>query len=132
MSIPNYKALNNIKQYAETSITTGVEDATPHRLIQMLMEGVLTRISSAKLAVKQGRINKKGEDIGRALSIINGLRNCLDHEVGGDLVKNLDSLYEYMIYRLMEANLKSDLDILTEVHGLIGEIKTSWDAIGTS
>ncbi len=64
-----------------------------------------------------------------AVSIIGGLRDSLDHKKGGSIAENLDSLYEYMTYRLMEANLKDDITMLDEVYQLLSEIKTAWDGI---
>lgn len=121
-----------LKAYSNINIQTGIEGASPHRLIQMLLEGALARITKAKGHMKKNAWAKKGEDISSAISIIGGLRDSLDHKVGGDLAKNLDSLYEYMTYRLMEANVKNDISMLDEVNGLLMEIKTAWDQIGES
>lgn len=118
-----------LKQYTKIDVHTGIENASPHRLIQMLMDGALTRIAQAKGHMKANSITQKGEDIGIAISIIGGLRDSLDHNKGGSIAENLDSLYEYMTYRLMESNLNNDVSILDEVHGLLGEIKSAWDEI---
>ena len=56
-----------LKQYQQTSVHSGVMDASPHRLIQMLLDGALSRILSAKGSIKQNNIVKKGEQIGRTL-----------------------------------------------------------------
>ena len=132
MNQANLKTLDSVKKYSQVSINTGIEGASPHRLIQMLLDGACARIVAAKSYIKQNQANKKGECISRAISIIGGLRDSLDHKVGGDMSKNLDSLYEYMSYRLMEANLKNDIDILDEVNSLLTDIKTAWAAIGES
>ena len=58
-----------------------------------------------------------------------GLRQGLDIEKGGELAANLDSLYEYMTTRLMEANLKNDVAIIEEIAQLLREVKSGWDAI---
>jgi len=71
----------------------------------------------------------KGELIGKSIAIIGGLREALDHEVGGELAANLDRLYEYMIRRLTEANRKNDPAVLAEVAGLLQEVKAGWDGI---
>lgn len=118
-----------LKQYTKVDVHTGIEEASPHRLIQMLMDGALTRIAQAKGHMKANSIAQKGEDISMAISIIGGLRDSLDHDKGGSLADNLDSLYEYMTFRLMESNLNNDVSILDEVHGLLAEIKSAWDEI---
>jgi len=118
-----------LQQYQQMSAHSGVMDATPHRLIQMLLDGALTRILSAKGALKQNNIAKKGEQIGSAISIIEGLKASLDFEKGGEISKNLDALYEYINHILLQANIKSDESLLDEAGKLLSQIKMGWDSI---
>lgn len=126
LSAANIQAL---EQYKKIDVHTGIENASPHRLIQMLLNGALSRIARAKGYVKNNELAQKGESISMAISIIGGLRDSLDHSVDDNLANNLDSLYAYMTYRLTEANLHNDVAMLDEVHALLMEIKTAWDAI---
>ncbi|SFH80010.1 flagellar protein FliS [Pseudomonas guineae] len=123
-------AMTAMKQYQRVSVHSEVFEASPHRLIQMLMEGALERTAQARGAIQRERFAEKGELIGKSISIIGGLREPLDHEVGGELSQNLDSLYEYMISRLLEANRGNDIAALDEVSNLLREVKSGWDAIG--
>ncbi|OUR82823.1 flagellar export chaperone FliS [Cycloclasticus sp. 46_120_T64] len=120
---------NALKEYQQTSAHSGVMDASPHRLIQMLLDGALSRILSAKGALKQNDIAKKGEQIGSAISIVDGLKASLDFKQGGDISKNLDALYEYINHILLQANIKSDEALLDEAGQLLSQIKMGWDAI---
>lgn len=120
---------NALKQYRSAGMEGLVEEASPHLLVQMLLEGALDRIASAKGYMQTGEIARKGESLGRAISIIEGLRVSLDRDVGGELAANLNDLYEYMGRRLVEANARNDVSLLDEVSSLIGEIKAGWDAI---
>ena len=126
-----YQAANveALQKYTRLNTQCEVESASQHRLIQMLMEGALDRIIKAKSYIKNRELQLKGEFIGMAISIIGGLRDSLDHETGAELAENLDKLYEYMSARLLEANVNNDVEILEEVHKLMMEIKTAWDAI---
>ncbi|MGV8900091.1 MAG: flagellar export chaperone FliS [Burkholderiaceae bacterium] len=116
--------------YAKVGIETGVMAASPHKLIVMLLDGALSSVLMAQLHMKAGNIAGKGMAISKAMSIIDdGLRASLNKEVGGELALSLDSLYEYMGRRLLEANLKNQPEMLEEVHGLLQDIKGAWDAI---
>ncbi len=131
MKNPNLGNILALKEYNKINLQTGIENASPHRLIQMLIDGALARLAQAKGHMKANSIAQKGEDISMAISIIGGLRDSLDHKKGGAIADNLDSLYEYMTYRLMESNLKNDISLIDEVHDLLMEIKTAWDAIAS-
>lgn len=101
----------------------------PHHLIQMLMDGAIESINSAKSHMEQKDIASKGEDISKAISILTGLMSSLDMEQGGDISKNLLSLYDYMLNKLVEANMSDMTDNLDEVSLLLNEIKEGWATI---
>jgi len=118
------------RQYAEMHNTGRLEENTPHRLIQMLMEGLLARINSAKGAMDHGDVEGKSIFISKAIGIVGGLNEALDLEQGGELALNLRQLYEYMNLRLLEASKENSTEKLDEVAGLMRDIKEAWDAIG--
>jgi flagellar secretion chaperone FliS len=122
-------ATTALKQYHSVNIRAQVAEASPHRLIQMLMEGGLSKLAQARGAMERGQLAIKGELIGHAISIIGGLREGLDLAQGGEVASNLDRLYEYMVSRLLEANKTDSAVMLDEVTGMLREIKSSWDAI---
>lgn len=118
-----------VQSYANVKVHSGVESASPHRLIQMLFEGALERIAQAKGAMAQNQIARKGELIGKAAAIVGGLQGSLNDKEGGKLAANLDNLYDYIIRRLTQANFENNPEYLDECGRLLGEIKTAWDAI---
>jgi len=120
---------NPAKAYSSVHLESRVSDASPHRLIQMLLEGALERIAQAKGAIQQNQIQRKSNLINKAVSIVGGLQGSLVDVGDGDLTANLDSLYDYMIRRLLLANLKNDEHILDEVCSLLQDIKGAWDGI---
>lgn len=128
MSITNMR--DALQQYREVGLQSRVESADDHQLIQLLMQNVLAKIVSAKGHMQRGEIAAKGEQMGRAISIVEGLRAALNHEKGGDIAFNLDRLYEYMGRRLLDANASNDPAILDEVYQLMQGIKQGWDEIG--
>lgn len=127
MSYNNAQAA--LRQYNQAGTQSSVAVASPHRLIQMLMEGALTKIAVARGCMERHEIADKGTNISLAISIIDGLRMSLDREAGGEIAGNLDDLYDYMNRRLASANLENNPAYLDEVAGLLREIKSAWDAI---
>lgn len=118
-----------MQQYRQNHVQGGVETASPHRLVQMLMEGVQDKLRAAKGFMASNNIAKKGEHISWAISIIDSLRACLNVEQGGQVAENLSGLYDYMEIRLLEANIKNDPAIIDEIGQLMAQIKSGWDAI---
>lgn len=117
------------QQYAKLNKSTAVEQANPHQLIQMLYQGALDSLQQSLGHIERKEYEAKGKTIGRAITIIGGLQGFLDHEKGGDLSRNLDSLYDYMSVRLFEATRENDQAKVHEVIGLLREIKAGWDGI---
>ena len=121
----NLAALSAINEYKETGNSAIAYD-DPHSLIVRLIDGAIDRVAQAKGALQQNNVKMKGELISKAIGILNGLDACLDHEKGGELSTNLASLYEYMVMRLLEANVENDSNKLDEVSRLIREIRSAW------
>jgi flagellar protein FliS len=122
-----------IKAYTKIGIESGITAADPHKLISMLYEGALLAIAKAKNGILLSDIPAKCAAISKALAIIDeGLKACLDYNAGGELAQNLSSLYDYMIMRLVTANLKNDVDVLNEISGLLTDLKGAWDTIRQS
>lgn len=120
------------KEYSQVSLQTEVMEADPHKLIQLLLEGALTRLAMAKTFMERGDHEAKNEKIGRAIDIVCALQESLDHEKGGEVSANLERLYDYMSRRLFDANRLNDVDIVNEVMGLLLEIKSGWEGIRES
>jgi len=117
------------REYDQAGTRYQVESASPHRLIQLMMQRVLTKIAVARGHMEREAIAEKGQQLGDAISIINGLQASLNHKPNSRLSGNFDALYDYMSRRLLEANLRDDPKILDEVSDLMRELKEAWDAI---
>jgi flagellar protein FliS len=118
-----------LKHYKQVRAHAQTEGASPHRLIQILMDGALEKIRAARGLIERRDIPEKVRNINWALSLIDGLRHSLDLEKGGEIAGNLEDLYDYMQRRLIVANAENNPSILDEVAGLMLEIKSAWDAI---
>lgn len=121
-----------LNAYGQAQTDAGVETASPHKLISLLYEGALVAIANAKMSLAENDIAARGTSISKAIAIIDeGLKISVNLEAGGELAQNLKSLYEYMSYRLLMANMHGDAAALSEVESLLRELKGAWDQIGT-
>lgn len=118
-----------LNAYANTHAHASVFDASPHKLISLLLNGAQSRLTTARGAIERGETARRGELIGRVIDIISTLQANLDMDKGGDIAGNLDALYDYMVRRLLEANRTASPEIIDEVVSLLGEVQAGWDAI---
>lgn len=119
--------------YRQVGVQSGLESASPHRLIQMLFDGLLQNLNTAIGALQRGDIELKGQQIGRAVRILEeGLKGGLNREQGGELATNLGALYDYCVQRLTVANLRNDAAAVEEVVALMSPVAKSWQEIGAT
>ncbi|MCX7205162.1 MAG: flagellar export chaperone FliS [Proteobacteria bacterium] len=120
-----------LSAYGQTSLDTVVESASPHQLIVLLFEGAIKAIQLGKIYMQQGLIAQKGAAISKAIAIIeDGLRLALDKENGGELAENLDALYDYISFELLQANINNVPERLDEMLNLLDQLKDAWLSIG--
>ena len=115
--------------YKNVGNQSGAEFASPHRLIQMLLEGALEKMVLAKSHLERGYIPAKAENINCALRIIGGLQASLDENQGGEIAETLGSLYNFVVGHLSLANAQNDGAKIDECIDIIKNIKEGWDGI---
>jgi len=120
---------NSLNQYKQVDVGAKINDASPHRLIQMLFERFLQEVSLAKTLIERKDFGKKAAHIAKAHSIVVGLQTSLETDSGYEISDNLEALYVYVGELLLEANTRNDADKLDEAAQLIGQIKSGWDGI---
>jgi len=115
--------------YQKVSTQSGAEFASPHRLIQMLLEGAIEKAIVARSYIERNDIQGRAEHINWAIRIIGGLQASLDRENGGEIAETLGSLYIYAVEKLSEANANNDSSKIDETIIILNNIKEGWDGI---
>lgn len=111
---------NPYAAYQNNAVTT----ANPQELTLMLYDGALKFTRLAKLAIEQGNPDLKNTNIQKAQAIFQEMRLTLNKDIA--ISANLDSLYEYIWRRLLDANVKNDTSILDEVLDFTTELRDTW------
>jgi len=117
--------MNALEAYKQTAVTT----ASKGRLIVMLYDGAIKFLRLAIKEMEAENYAAKGQYINRAQDIISELNAVLDMESGGEISKNLRSLYLFMKRHLMVANARRDPKMVQEVIGLLDELNQGWKTI---
>jgi flagellar protein FliS len=118
----------SLKKYQQTTKSTA-QQASPYQLVAMLFQKLVGNIATAKGAISQNNFEKKGTEISNAIAIIGVLEGSLDFKQGGEVSKNLASLYQFCSEELLLASTNNDTDKLDEVIQILLPIKAGWDSI---
>jgi flagellar protein FliS len=125
------KHLTAIGKYRKVDVHSAVLGASPHRLVQLLFDGAISRAAEARAHIERRDIPRKVASINACLAIVNGLRGSLNMDQGGEIAIHLDRLYDYIARRLIAANSRNDVEAVREVHKLLSEIRSGWIGIGS-
>jgi len=97
-----------------------------NKLIIMLYDGAIKNASFAVEYMKSGEIEKVHNCLIKAKNIVTELMATLNMEQGGDIAKNLQSLYSYMFSQLIEANMEKKTEPILVVIDLLKELRAAW------
>lgn len=109
-------------KYKETSIAT----ATSEQLLLMYYEAAIRHVKRAVHCLEKNDPAGKGKAIGKAHDIINELANNLDFEKGGDIARELERLYNYMVEQLVRSNAANDVNALQDVQKILETLLSAW------
>lgn len=117
-------ALNNpYATYKNNSVTY----ASKEQLLLMLVEGAVKFSKIGRQAIVDKNIAKAHENIVKTQNIFYELMTTLNVEQGGDWAITLMNIYDFIVRRLTDANIKKDIVIMDEVIPLIEDVKNTWE-----
>ena len=122
-------AMSALAQYGQIKNDTQTTYASPHQLMLMLFDGAIEAMSLTIGAIQNDNFEVRSKQNTRSITIINGMRECLDMETGGELAENLYSLYQYMAQELFRASFKNDADTVQNIQAMLKDIRESWEKI---
>ena len=111
-----------IGAYKKTSVNT----ASKEQILLMLYQTAIKSCKKAIDAIEAKDIPKKGEHIGKLQDIVIELNNSLDYEIGGEIAKELSSLYDYILFSSTQANLKIDKAPLESCLKVLNTLYDGW------
>jgi len=111
-----------VNQYQNNQIL----NASPEQILILLYDGSIRFCRQAIHAMDSGGRTVQAEKISRTMAIVSEFANTLNHEIGGDMVADLDALYGFMIRELTKANLKNDRNALETVEDLLTGLRATW------
>ncbi len=105
---------------------TAVSTASKEQILLMLYQAAIKNCKKAIEAIEAKDVAKKGEHIGKLQDIVIELNNSLDFEIGGDIAKELSSLYDYILFSSTQANIKIDVEPLEGCLKVLNTLYEGW------
>ncbi len=118
--------MSNNGNYQNAYKKASVNTLDQNKLIIMLYDGAIKNASFAVEHMKSGEIEKVHNCLIKAKNIVTELMATLNMEKGGDVAKNLQSLYSYMFSQLIEANMEKKTQPIVVVIELLKELRVAW------
>jgi flagellar protein FliS len=123
--------MSGLRDYARVYRENSILTASPGQLILMLFDGAARSMAIAHAAFERPksdlrRIEIINRELIKAQAIFSELRGSLNHEVGGEFAKTMDGLYRYYNRRLLEANIRKQVEPLAEVEQLFSAVHEAW------
>ena len=119
---------NQQNAYRKASVNT----LDQNKLIVMLYDGAIKQAGFAVEHIKKNEIEKAHNALVKAKNIVSELMSSLNMEKGGEVAKNLKSLYAFMFSQLIEANMNKESKPIVTVIGLLKELREAWIHIGNT
>lgn len=118
------------KGYARTYRATSILTASPGQLVLMLYDGALKALALAREAFASLEDPRRIENINtqllKAQAILDELQGGLNMEAGGEFARTMHRLYDYHNRRLLEANIRKQVEPVIEVERLVRELRDAW------
>jgi flagellar protein FliS len=99
---------------------------SPLARVARVYEMALQQVSVARSSLASGALARKGQAIGRAADCITLLQSSLNMSRGGEVSRNLDRIYSYLLRRIGEGHLRNDDSALGEVAEHLRELGSAW------
>ena len=103
-----------------------IETSSPGQLLILLYDGAIKFLNQAKIGIQNKDIELTHNNLIKAQNIISELRDTLDMEIGGELANNLFALYNYFNRRLVQANIKKEIEPVDEVLEHLRGLRDTW------
>jgi flagellar protein FliS len=117
-----------VSAYQSVAAHGSVAAADPHRLVLLLLEGAMSRITLARACHARGERQERNRHLERGVEMVGELRASLDLSQG-PLARNFDDLYDFVIRQLLLGQLTPDMGGLAGAASVLNEIRSAWAAL---
>jgi len=106
-----------------------IEGASPHQLVQMLMQGAIDNLASAKGSMERRDFDNKAKSLSKVIAIVTELKENLDIDKGAEIAENLNNIYDYILRLILSASMENKPELLVESAELMINLLGAWNTI---
>ena len=117
-------------RYQSVDISSRIEGATPHQLVQIMYEELLKALDAMAYATSRGDYVRRGQHQSKVLAILTGLETSLDFDKGGQIAVDLVAIYREARRLVIAGGREGDARLVMQTREMIQEIATAWESIG--
>jgi flagellar protein FliS len=114
-----------IQRYIEADI----KSISPEKMLVLLYEKMANDLLEARLAIDANNRVRMADRITHSQQIITELRNALDHEIGGEISRNLEALYDFMFVEHLETLVDQDPAHIDNCLAVLSPLLAAWRQI---
>ena len=118
--------MSTYSNYQNAYKKASVNTLDQNKLIIMLYDGAIKNANFAVQYMESGEIEKVHDSLIKTKNIVTELLATLNMDQGGEIAKNLKSLYSYMFSQLVEANMEKKSEPVLAVIDLLKELRGAW------
>ena len=113
-------------KYKSVELESMISDASPHKLIELLIKAARTCIANAIAHIEQNQLKEKNIQLRKAICIIDELKKSLNHEQGGSVADHLDLFYQQIQGLILQATAQNNKNLLAKCNELLATILEAW------
>ncbi|MBK1616120.1 flagellar export chaperone FliS [Rubrivivax gelatinosus] len=115
--------------YHAVDLGARTAQASPVQLVLILTDGLIEELARARAHIVGRRYEAKARSLDKCVNILNGLSSALDFDQGGDIVQNLERLYDFCAQQLYKAGQQLEPKYIDEVVGLLQTLRNGWQGL---
>lgn len=114
------------REYLAVSLTSRVQGADAHELVQILFDELLRSLDGGERAILSADFEAKSRHLSRAQAMLHALDDSLDHVRGGDVAVSLGVIYSHARRTIMRAITRNSADDVRAAREPLSEIASAW------
>ncbi len=114
-----------IQRYIEADI----KSISPEKMLVLLYEKMANDLLEARLAIAAHNRIRMADRVTHSQQIITELRNALDHDIGGEISRNLEALYDFMFVEHLEILVDQDPKHIDNCLTVLSPLLEAWRQI---